>query len=445
MQLPSSSKARSFAAVAGVAIVGLGLAGCSSGNSSGSSSKSITVQVQAGSEKQFQGFIDVFEKENPGVTVKTTSVSQTAKTGSNLQVLTSSDAPDVAIVPTNTQVFSTLTQGKQLLPLDDVWNSAQLDKRYGPSLAPSLKTGGTPYVISYDEVMYDVVYYNTSLLKSAGIALPTDHRIASFDELKSMASKLKAVGKQALAFGPGDNYQASWMIDAYLPTTSSEGQLQNYLTSWQPNTDITAKYTDSAFVDAVAQIQAMGKAGIFQDGALGQKVPQAESLFVQQQAGMLLDGSWTTGVLKKDGVNFDYDWALLPPVQAGKKSQLALYTGDALAIPARAKNPDLAKKFLESVMSVNGQETLIAQGALPSVNDVPDSAYSSLPGQVQEQLADVKQNGGQPGWTSVVPGGLGQQFVDPQVQEMLNGSTTPEAIGDSVQQQLMKTRSGAAK
>lgn len=446
MQSRSQPKRRflALATVSLAALVGVSLAGCSS-SSGGSTSKTITVQVQSGSDAVIQSFIKVFQKQNPGTKVKTTAVSQTAKTGSNLQVLTSSSAPDVAIVPTNTQAFTTLTTGNQLVPLDSVWKSANLDKRYGSSLASALKTGGTPYVVSYDSTIYNVVYYNKAMFSSLGIQAPANHHISSLSELESIVSKLKAGGKQGLAIGPADNYQSSWMVDAFLPTTSTTSQLDNYLSSWQPKTKVTAKYTDPAFTDALAQIQKMGKAGVFQDGYLGQKVTQAEALFVQGQTGMLLDGNYSADVLKKDGIQFDYGWATLPPAGSLKKTQLTLYNGDAYAIPVKAKNPELAKKFLEAMMSVDGQTSLIANGSLPSVNDIPTSAYSGLAPQVQEQLAEVKKNGGQPGWTSVIPGGLGQQFIDPLIQEMLNGNGSPANIGQSVQQQLIKTRSASSK
>jgi raffinose/stachyose/melibiose transport system substrate-binding protein len=434
-----------LAAAALASATALALTGCSGSSSNSTASKSITVQVQTGQAPEIAAFIKVFKSQHPGVSVKTVSVSQTAKTGSNLQVLTSSNAPDVAIVPTNTQVFSRLTSGKQLLSLSDVWSKSKLQSRYGDALANSLKTSGTPYVVSFDSTVYNIVYYNKALFQKAGITAPADHRITSLSDLESMVTKLKGIGKQGLSIGPGDNFQSSWMIDAFLPTTSTTSQLQNYLTSWESSKEkVTAKYTDAPFVNAVARIQAMGKAGIFQSGYLGQTVLQSESNFVQQSAGMVLDGSYSPATFKKDGISFDYDWALLPPVDTSKKTQVSLYNGDAYAIPARAKNPTLAKEFLESIMSVQGQTTLIASGSLPSVNDVPKSAFSGLAPQVTEILADEATNGGQPGWTSVVPGGLGQQLVDPKVQEMLNGNGTPEAIGQTVQSELQTVRSGGA-
>jgi raffinose/stachyose/melibiose transport system substrate-binding protein len=438
------SRTRIIAGFGLVAISGLVLAGCSSTTASGTASKTLVVQEQAGTSAitQVDGFIKVFEAENPGVTVKKEIVSQTAKTGSNMQVIASSGAPDVAVVPTNTEAYTKLVTGKQIEPLSDVWSADKLQSRYGDSLANSLKVNNVPYVVSYDSEMTSIIYYNEALFKQLGIADPTDHRFSSLSDLEGVVAKLHAAGKQGIAIGPTDNYQTSWMVDQFLPTTANSSEFKNYLTSWQGgSTKVTAKYTDAPFVDAISRIQELGKAGVFQNGYLGQNVAQAEASFVQGQSGMLIDGDWSVQTLQGDKIPFDFGWALLPPVGTQNKSQLSLYNGDAFAIPVKAQNPTLAKKFLETVMSVKGQQSLIKNGALPAVNDVPSSAYTGLSTQVSQMLADIKTNGAQPGWTGTVPGGLGQQLVDPLLQQMLNGQGTPETIAATVQKELLTTRS----
>ncbi len=429
-------------ALAGALAAGsLSLVACSGGSGSSGDSKTLVVQIQTGQEPEVNGFITVFKKQNPGVTVKTTSVSQTAKGGTNLQVITSSNAPDVAIVPTNSEAYTKAVDGKQLLPLTDVYRASDLQKRYGDALANSLKTDGVPYVVSFDSTLYSIVYYNTGLFAKLGITPPANHRFASLAELKTDVDALKAAGHQGLSIGPADKFQASWMIDAFLQSTATPSEYQNYLSSWQKDTKVTAKFTDPAFTKAVGMIQTMGKEGIFQNGFLGMNVAQSEATFIQQQSGMLLDGSFSPAVLQKDGIGFDYDWALLPPVTPGTQMKVSTYNGNAYAIPAKAKNPSLAKKFLESMMSVDGQATTVSNGGIPAVNDVPQSAYASLLPQVRSELDDIAANGSAPGWTSVVPGGIGQQLVDPLVQEMLNGNGSPESIGRAAQDALEKFRS----
>jgi raffinose/stachyose/melibiose transport system substrate-binding protein len=412
----------------------------SSSNSAGASG-SITVQVQTGGEKEFANFIQVFNKQYPNVKVNTVSVSQEAKLGPNLQVLSSSNPPDVGIVPTNTQVYTRLMQAHQLLPLTDVWKADNLDTAYG-GIAGTLKSAGTPYVVNYHQVFYCVVYYSKDAFQKAGIAAPANHRIASVPDLIDMATKLRANRYQGLAYGAADNYETAWQIDAFLQTSADPGQLANYLSSWQSSVPVQDNYTDAPFTNALGAIQSLAKNKVYQDGYLGQKVAPAEALFVQKKVGMLLDGSWSPSALKDQGLNFDIDWALLPTLDPSRQNKLTSYNGDTLAIPTKAKHAALAKLFLESIVSPEGQATVIKTGNLPSVNTVPATAYSDLPPIVQDELADAKANGSLVGWTSAVPGGLGQQFTDPIAQEMLQGKLTAPAVAAKVQDQLQKTRTG---
>lgn len=420
------------------------LAACSGGG--GSSANVLTVQVQTDAGPQFANFIKIFKEQNPGVTVQTLSVSQTAKTGSNLAALTSSDAPDVAIVPTNTQVFSRLTEAKGLVSLSSIWKADNLDNNSPPGVLAADSLGGTPYVVSYDTSLYNILYYNVDLFKKLHIAAPADHRIPSMAALDSMVSTLRAHGYQGIGIGPADQYQSSWMIDSFMNTSTTPAQYTNYLSSWQKSTPVTYPYTSAPFTKALDAIQSLGQANVFANGYLADTVAQAEAQFVQQRVGMLLDGQWSVATLKGDGLKFPIDWMLLPPVPGSQeKNRISLYTGDALGIPVRAPNQALAKKFLQVVMSVKGQESNLATGHIPAITSgVPASQYAMLGPVVQSEIADTKLNGDQIGWTSGVPGGLGQQFTDPKVQAMLNHQTTPAQIGPQVQDQLATFRGGGS-
>lgn len=427
-----------------------GLVACSSsggGSGSGSASSNsgtVTVQMQQGPEnaKEFGAVIRAFKKQYPRIKVNTVIVPNAALIGSNLTVLTSSNPPDVAQVPINSTVYSRMLQAKQLVPLNDVWQKDNLSSVYPPAVAATLKSNGTPYVVNYHEVYYCVVYYNTALFKRLGIPVPANHRLASIADLVKIVKVLRAHGYQGLAYGPADGYESSWQIDSFLPGTASKAQLANYMSSWQPRVPVTAKYTDPAFVHAVAGVQTLGKDGVYQDGYLGQKVAQAESLFVQQKAGMLLDGSWAPAALGAQGLKFQMGWMLLPSLNPSLPTPLLSYNGDALGIPVQAAHQALAKKFLEFIMSPKGQANIIQGGELPVTTTVPASVYKGLPAIVQDELAYAKANGSLVGWTSAVPGGLGQAFTDPLVQAMLNGQMTPQAVGAKVQAQLQVIRSG---
>lgn len=434
------TRAGRIAAAALPILMVCGLAACSTTADPGS--QVLVVQAQAGDEVIIDAFTAAFNKKYPNVEVKQQAVSVEAKNGSNIQVITGSNPPDVAVVPTNSEVYTNLVKGSQLVDLQGVYDNADLVKRYGATLANSLSINGQFLIAPYDAYYYNMVFYNKEVFSQLGIPEPTDHRIGSYDELKSMVAALKAGGVDGLGVGPTDNYQMGWMLDAFLPTVASDDELAGFLGSWKsadgPSTDFSA----SPFVQSIAQIRQMGADGIFQEGYLGQTVPQAQALFVAGKLGMFLMGSSTPANMQRDGIDFDYDWALLPPIGTARKAQVTNYFGSALAIPVGSKNQDLAKAYIEAALSVEGQAGMIPN-QLPIVNDVPSDAYTGLLPQVVSMLDDLAKNDSQPGWTSVVPASMGQVLVDPAIQEMLNGSGTPEEIAASVQKEYESVRSGS--
>jgi ABC-type glycerol-3-phosphate transport system substrate-binding protein len=293
-------------------------------------------------------------------------------------------------------------------------------------------------VVSVDSVFYSIAYYNNELFQKAGITVPPDHRITSADQLYAMTAALKRIGKQGVGLGGKSGYAASWMLDALLPTSASHEQLGNYLTSWQSAVPETAGYTDPAFTGAVAQLQAYHRNGIYQPGFLAADTPAVEAQFQKGDLGLMIDGSWMAPAFRKSMK--DVGWLLLPPV-GPNKTQMTAFAGDGLGIPAGARHQAEAKRFLEFFMSEqNLAESVVKAGGNLAPVTMPDSAYVALDPMVREMLADVKANGVQSGWTSTVPGALGQAFFDPLIQGMYAGQGSPADICAKLEARLAKTR-----
>jgi raffinose/stachyose/melibiose transport system substrate-binding protein len=432
---------RTIVGLVAIATVGAALTGCSTGSGS-SSAKTLTVQYSSGTDGRYavNHWVTLFKQKYPGVTVKLQPVTDTADQGTNLQVLTSNEAPDVGVLPLESSVYSDMSKGKQLVPLTDLYKSSDLDKRMGSSAVAVGQYAGTSYVVPYDASYYNVVYYNKTLFDKLGITAPTNHRFTSVSQLNQVVAALKAGGSQGIGVGAADNYQASWMIDATLPNDSTAAQFNNYLSNWQNGVSETVSYANGPFVESLSRVKQLAADGVFQTGYLGATVSAAQALFEQGKTGMILGGSWFAATFKSDKVPFDTDWALLPPIDSSKQMVMNSYLGDAYGIPLKAKNPQLAKEFLGVVMSPAGQQVNLAIGDLPSVNDVPKSAYSALPSTVQSMVADVATNGSAVGWSNVVPPTVGANAIEPVEQEMLNGSGTPTSVGESVETALKKLK-----
>jgi raffinose/stachyose/melibiose transport system substrate-binding protein len=431
-------KSRVLLVAASVLSLTAALGACSKTSGSGGGDNSLTVQYPAGGDATYQALAKGFEAANPGVKVNLQLVTQEAKTTTNLAVLTAANPPDVAFLPANSQVYSRMLTAGQLVPLDDVWKKADLARRYDPGTVQALTGGNSvPYIVSTNSLYYNIVFYNADLFGKAGIEVPADHRIPSAEALYAMVGKLKAAKAEGLAV---DGKLLSWMVDAGLPTTAGKEQLANYLTSWNPKVPVTAKYTDPAFVAAVQRIKEYNDHGVFQSGFLGQSDQVSAGAFTRGDAGMLL--SLSLVVPQTKALPFKAGWLLLPPVDPARRTQLSTYSGDALAIPAGAAHKDLAKKFIEYSVQDQAQLDFFVKlgGSLPSVSSVDPAAVANGQPVMRELLDDAQKNGVQPGWTSVTPGGLAQQFIEPLLQGMLTGKLTPDEVARKEQEQLEAVR-----
>ena len=446
MKHQRSTRTKTLATLAASSIAAIGLAGCSSGQEETGeidteAPVTLTVQQQTSQEALFGAIAEQFEAEYPNVTVELETVSQEQKTGSNLAVLGSADPPDVGMIPLNSEVYTQLLLADALAPLDDIWDEADLDNRYGETVADYLTSTGAPYAGVFAQTIYNVVWYNPQLFEQAGITAPADHRIESVDQLLEFADKLQAIGVSPLQMAGGSGYHASWMVDALLPTSASEEQMANYLSAHDPEVEITAEYTDPEFVQVLETLARFNEEGLYQNGFLGQDAPTALAPFLGGQAGMSLGGNFNTADF--EGANLDWEpgWLVLPPVDGGTPTVQTQYFGDAIGVPAQSDQVAWAKEFVKFALSDEIQGTVIIDnGLVPAVNSLPAEAMEGLPPLVQELLDDAAANGSQPGWTSTVPGGFGQQFIDPLIQQMYSNQLTPEEVAQQQQDHLLEYR-----
>ncbi len=428
------------AAIAGV--TALALTGCTGGG--GSQKKTIVVQTDSYSLPGFKIAATEFEKQNPGVTVDFQVLTADQQSTTNLQVLNSSNAPDVASAPTNSSVYTAMVANKQFLPLDDVWKDAKLDQGYGPTLAKSLKPDGTPLTVLYSVVAYGVVWYNKDVFAKAGVTVPADHQIGTMDNLRGIATKLRAGGFQPLSVGGSSNYHLTWMLDNMLASSATPEELTNYTTSFDPKVKVTASYTDPAFTNTLDRLKQMYDDKIFQDGVLGMDGAAGLALFASGKAGMMMGHNLTPAALKDQSkVNLNLGFLFLPPINAGEKVLPNYYAGNTLEIPVKAKNPDLAKKFLTLLMSPAMQGAAIAAtgGAAPAISLPASELQKGALAPELELFGYISKNGNALGWASLVPASLGT--TDPMIQKLFLGDTTSQKIGDDLNTLLNKVRSGS--
>jgi raffinose/stachyose/melibiose transport system substrate-binding protein len=419
------------------ALSALGLAASSTATPAAASAEPQTLVVQTSSyfAPTMEAVGALLEEQYPGLTIEYQQITGEQEMTTNLQLLASDEAPDVGNAPINGPVYTELVQAGELLPLDDVWEAAGLAEGYGPELAESLMFDGTPYSVNISRVLYGIAWYDKDIFAEVGIAEPENHEIGTYEELLSITQALRDGGYQPLLIPGGGAEYWNWLVDVFLPTSASPEQFRNYATNFNPAVEITASYTDPEFTAVFDRLKQMYDDQMFQDGILGMDKAATDALFASGNAGMIMGHSLTpAGLAELADDELNLDWVLLPGLNPDQPSRPIVYNGNTVVIPKNADNPEMAKRFLELLMSpeIQAQIPELTGGGSPGIN-LPGTDVTDESG----LLAYVAENGSYVGWAAVTPGAL--NAVDSKVQAVLTGAQTSAEVGaelDAVRDEL---------
>jgi len=388
-----------------------------------------------------------FTKKYPNVTVKFSPITNEAKGGPNLQVLSSDGAPDIALLPLNSNVYTQMVKAKALVPLNGIFAKDNTVKRIGPPADALKQADGNYYATPHVVVYYNVLWTNPNALKKAKAIIPSDGRFKTPGQLINVAKACKKAGYAGLAIGGKTNFQASWMFDSIMPSAVPAKALNNYINSYKPDIAVTNKWTEKGIVNTLDVLGSFAKNGVYQAGYLGMDLDQATAIFTAGKSCMLLGGTWMPGgafksETDKGNMKFTPGFAVLPGVSASKAATVTPYYGDAYGVPVKSKNQEWALELLRYFISDEGQTigALEAAGNLPAVTTIPKSKYTAVPQLVKDVLSHVEKYGAKSGWTSEVPGAYGQTFLNPLIQKLQEGKTTSSAIAKALQDKLDDVR-----
>jgi multiple sugar transport system substrate-binding protein len=372
-----------LSAVAGIALAGLALSGCSgSGSPSPSGSdakvdgkgKTLTVMVAANGlypeeQKTWFGEVsDQFEKETGAkVEFETFATSNDELTKIQTSVL-SGQGPDIYGLGT-TFTPTAYSTGAFVKLGDAEWAKIGGRDRFVPSTlgisGPDEKNEvGIPFA-SRPFVMA----YNKDLLKAAGITdLPT-----TWDDLAADAKKLTGNGTYGLAIAYADSFDP-WKFIWGMSMQSGNTILD--LSSKKATID------DPAVQKAYETYFGWYTDGVVDPAAVGWKNAQAVAAFADGKAAFVPMVSASSRVtLDKSSVAGKYAYALMPTIPPGAtsapsngKPASSIISGDNWVVAQYSQNQDLAFALMKMLTSAENQESYYKTfGDLPTNADAAKS------------------------------------------------------------------------
>ncbi|GAA1294565.1 sugar ABC transporter substrate-binding protein [Planotetraspora silvatica] len=416
------------AAAAVLAASALVLAACGgSGDPGGGSSsgpRTLTLWHYEGADsamgKAWAQAIKEFETSHPGVTVKfeEKGFEQIQKTAG--MVLNSDEAPDVMEYNKGNATAGLLSKQGLLTDLSDEAAKRGWDKLLSPSLQTTARyddrgimgSGKWFGIPNYAE--YVMVYYNKDAFKKQGIEVPT-----TFDEFTAALDTFAKAGITPIATG-GAEYPAQ-QIMYLLALSKADRAWVDGFQQYKGKVDFHGPeftYGAQTFADWV-------KKGYISKDSAGIKAEDMGVSFIGGKFPIMISGSWWYGRFQEQIKDFDWGSFLWPGGAMAPGS-----SGNLWVVPEKAKNKDLAYDFIDITMNKDIQNLLGNSGGLPVAAD-PGAITDPKSKELVENFNKLSSQDGlafypdwpAPGYYDVLVAG---------VQELINGSKTPEQVLDEI-------------
>ncbi len=435
-----------WSALAAAAVAGtLTIAGCGgpgSGSAAGTTTASaLTVAPTCGSapvtmsayfETGFpmpKALTDEFSKQYPNVKWNIRE-DQFAVITQNAPRVLADDPPDLMRLP---QV-SELVKDNLLKNLDgyakvfgwDKWPASQLAQmRMGPGGRP--RGEGSLYAMGLNFSMTGV-FYNKKLAAQIGMSAPPT-TLAQLDDALAKAKQDNLV--PIVQFNGG-------------ATGGLAFPLQNLMASYGPAAPINdwIFQKPGATIDTPTNLQAAQhldqwiKAGYFVKDANALDYATMMSRFIGGQGLFMFDGDWESGNLDKQ-MPGNVGFFLMPPAQQGGKLA-AMSAPLTYGISAKAKHADCAAFFLNWVATNDKARDIAVQvgGSHPmgpADAHMPDVAAGSVTAATLAAGARIGQDNGAMDFIANATGAIYAKSWTPQLQKLVAGQQTPDALLKSVQ------------
>jgi raffinose/stachyose/melibiose transport system substrate-binding protein len=409
-------KTRTLTALVAATTAAALLAACSGGTKSGGSggggSKTLTLaSVDQGS---VEDVVKAFEKANPGVKVRYTTSGADQYQQQIRTQLSSGTAPDVMSVwPGNGNPGATYVLAKPGYLRD------LSDQPWAARMPEAIKT-----VAQYQGKTYNAIFgqngigavYNEQAMAKAGLTPPD-----TWTKLLAFCRAAKAKGTPAFALGIQDNWVTQLVLYAMVATTvySPDRDFDEKMQAGQ------ATFAKSPWTTALDKYLTMEKTGCFQKNPLGTNYEASQQLAATGKTLGIVQGNWVIALLKQKNPKATFTLKPLPATDDPAETLIPAAAGAGYGVNAKAKNPELALKFVNFVMSPQGMNLFVKkQGGLPSL---PDTGFQADPS-LTELSQFIQSNRTVPFMDQRWPNAKVQQAMLSGLQEIFSGQSTPQKL-----------------
>jgi len=400
------------------AVAALALSGCAvSGGGGDSGETTLTIAWQSGTNNSNDTIIKKFEEENPGVKVKLTTASDDDLQKTVRTQLLAGTAPDLFMVwPGSANVLSVGVLGPEgfLAPLDDLaWASSATDGAIEATSVDGHVYMATPAIDSSGAI------YNMDTMNELGLDVPT-----TFSEVLGLCTAARDAGKIAYGLGLQEVWTARLIPSAIVANEIDDVAAFNGSLA-DGSFDFSAS---SEWETAFEKQNEMVAAGCFNDSPVGTSMDNVvlPGVINGEFLATVSVGAHIGVMMDPEAGNPDANFLMapLPTSDDPNASRINVLYNNGIAINAKEKNLELAKKFVELWTSEWALNMIATEKNL--VPSIPNDDFTPSPAlqMVLDFTAEGRVAGGD--WT---PGAKTFSAMTDGVQGVLLGTATiPDAL-----------------
>lgn len=308
-----------------------------------------------------------FAKAHPDITLDVVAAEQSAYKTKLNTAMASGNPPDVFYTLPG-GFLGAFVDGGQMYALDDDlakdgWGASFLES----ALAQTTKNGHTYAVpVDVDSVVF---WYDKALFAEKGWEIPK-----TYDELMTLSEAIKGEGMIPFALGNKDSWPATFWFQYLEMRLKGSGAITAFV-----NKDPAATLMPEATA-AFEHAAEIAQKGYFPIGFNGMSDQEANILFLNGQAAMLLNGTWQIGASADAPDGFELSTFAFPSVADGKGDQSDVLAGvaaafgisdktdnkaDAVTLLKFLTSPEVMTKYVElrkTMVTVKGATTEAAAG-----------------------------------------------------------------------------------
>ena len=230
--------------------------------------------------------VDKFNKETKsGYTVNQVAIQNDTYKEKLVIAMSSGECPDMYSSWSGGPMYEYIDSGFAQ-PIDDLLDQSDIKDKLLDAAIEQGSYKGHVYAIPYMNVVLAGIFYNKDMFKQYGLEEPK-----TLADLENICATLKENGITPFALANASKWTGSMYFMSLAARYGGLEPFQNAVAG-------TGKFTDDCFIKAGEKIQEWVNNGYFPDGvnSLSEDDGQAKQLMYQETAGMLLCGSWYTGM-----------------------------------------------------------------------------------------------------------------------------------------------------